>query len=384
MVFVSAAELPKTMRAAQASDYGDIDKVLSVEDGVKVPRLTDRGEGRKQKDWMLIKTHAVAVAPGDCRVLSGKTRELQGPPSSSFPYVPCGDCAGVVVELPEVSDGLPFKVGDRIAARFVEGPRGALGEYSLVSTKVADKVPDEITFDEAAALVGASPATVLADRIQAGEKVLVLGARGGVGSHLCQLLRNRGASYVVGSSNSPKSLLSEPILCNEAVDYTQEDVFSLDRFKKDPFDVIVDLAGHGYSKLENNVAKMGRANPSIVKPASAGGRFLTLVPPAGPIFEIHSIWQMLQVFMFPLLWRAFTSRTWHRRQLPKYTFAMSLPMTRDCVTRTFQLAKKGELKAVIDPKGPFSFITKGVREAFRLQESRHVHGKTVIHVADEK
>lgn len=78
---------------------------------------------------MIIKTHAVSLACGDCRVLSGLTRELQGPPS--FPYIPGGDASGVVVEIPnDVKDDFPFKVGDRVAARFVEGPRNALAEVS--------------------------------------------------------------------------------------------------------------------------------------------------------------------------------------------------------------------------------------------------------------
>ena len=119
-----------TMNAVQGKDYGDIDEMLTVESGVVVPHLVDLPES-KGKRHVVIRTLAVALATGDCRVLSGKTRELQGPPS--FPYVPGGDCCGVVTELAD--DSLAFKVGDRIAARFVEGPRGALGEYACVSNK---------------------------------------------------------------------------------------------------------------------------------------------------------------------------------------------------------------------------------------------------------
>jgi NADPH:quinone reductase-like Zn-dependent oxidoreductase len=68
--------------------------------------------------------------------------------------------------------------------------------------------------------------------------------------------------------------------------------------------------------------------------------------------------------------------------LPKYTFAMSLPDTNACVTKTFQLVQEGKLKAVIDSSN--SFTTMGVRTAFRKQESRHAHGKVVVHVAGEK
>jgi NADPH:quinone reductase-like Zn-dependent oxidoreductase len=114
---LSKAELPETMRAAQGKDYGPIDEMISVEDGVKVPHLCDLPDKKRAK-FMVLKIHAVSLAPGDCRVISGLTRELQGPPC--FPYIPGGDCCGIVVELPENVEELniPFRVGDQVAARF--------------------------------------------------------------------------------------------------------------------------------------------------------------------------------------------------------------------------------------------------------------------------
>ena len=370
--------LPETMRAAQGKDYGDIDEMISVEDGVKVPRLADLPKA-KQKNFMLIKTIAVSLAPGDCRVLSGLTKEFQGPPS--FPYTPGGDCCGIVVELPKDSKGLPFKVGDRVAVRFVEGPRGALSEYSLVSTKVADRVPESLSSDGAAALASASPATLLADQIKAGERVLVLGAGGGMGSHFCQLLRERGASYVCGVSCSPERLLKAPISCDKAIDYTKEDVFSVEEFRKDPFDVVVDFASGGWLQLIQSVKKK---ESLIVKSASQGGRYITTTPDT-PTYEVHSIWQALKSFDFPATWRRILSRTWYRSKLPAFHFAMLiLNSERGSMTRTMELSRRGKLQPVMDPKGPFPFTTVGTRFAFHIQENRHPQGKVVIHVADDE
>ena len=372
---LSAPDIPKTMRAAQANDYGDIDEMLSVRDDVLVPRLADLPE-KERKGFMVIKTLAVALAPGDCRVLSGKTRELQGPPS--MPYVPGGDCCGIVVELPENTDeDLPFKVGDRVAVRFHEKPAGALGEYALVSTKIADKVPDLLSSDGAAALASASPAVDLATRIQKGERVLVMGAGGGIGSHFCQVLRERGAAFVAGVSKSRQRLLDAPLSCDKAFDYTCEDPFSSEEFKKLPFDVVVDLASGGWPRLlQDSKQKV----PLIVKPAKLGGRYITTTPDS-PIFEAHNVWTILNIFLFPSLWRAIYSRTWSRSRLPGYTFGMSLSADRKFVTKTMELVSSNKLKPVIE--GPFPFTTEGVRAAFRLQESRHPQGKVVIHVADK-
>lgn len=363
------------MRAVQGKDYGDIDEMLSVENGVRVPQLSDVPE-KKRRHYMIIKTLAVSLAPGDVRVLSGKTRELQGPPS--FPYIPGGDCCGIVVELPETpEEELPFQVGDKVAVRFDEKPAGALGEYALVSTRIACKVPDSISSDGAAALASASPAVQLSHRINKGERVLVMGAGGGLGSHFCQMLRERGASFVAGVSNSPKRLVEPPLSCDKAFDYTCEDPFLSEEFKKKPFDVIVDFASGGWPRLLED-ARNGQ--PSIVKPHSLGGRFITTTPDS-PWFEAHSMWKILKIFLFPAIWRAVYSRTWSRSRLPGFSFALALSSERTFITETMNLAASNKLTPVV--AGPFPFTTEGVRCAFRLQESRHPHGKVVIHVADD-
>lgn len=125
-----------TMKAAQGKELGDIDAMLTVEDNVAIPDLNDLTP-KQRRNKMIIQTKAVALACGDCRVLSGKTRKFQGPPS--FPYIPGGDCSGIVWQIPpEASEDpdYPFKVGDRVAARFSEGPRGALAEYAVIDITV--------------------------------------------------------------------------------------------------------------------------------------------------------------------------------------------------------------------------------------------------------
>lgn len=366
----------KTMKAAQGTDYGDVDKVMTVEDGVAYPNLAALPK-KKRKNYMIVKTHAVALACGDCRVLSGLTRELQGPPS--FPYIPCGDCSGIVVEIPSPKDckNFPFQVGDRVAARFMEIPRNCLAEYALVHQAVCEIVPENVSSADACALASASPAVVLADRIQEGERVLVLGAGGGVGSHLVQLMRKRGASFIAGVSRSPQRLLEPPLSYDRAIDYTKDDVFAMEEFKEDPFDVILDLASGGWVKLQKDYSSGVR---SIIKPANMGGRFLTVTPDEA-IFELHSIPAALKLFALIPLGRYMKSRLWGRSKLPKYTFAMSLPEDRPVMTRSMEMAQEGTLKAVIDSKGPFPFTTEGVRDAFKLQESRHIHGKVIVETA---
>ena len=365
------------MKAGQGRDYGSIDENISVQDNVEVPSLANLSAAQR-KTKMLIQVLAVALAPGDVRVLSGQTRKFQGPPT--FPYIPAGDASGIVVALPPDNtedNNLPFGVGDRVAVRFCDQNYGALGEYAIVDTRVTDKVPANITAVQAAALASASPALLLAEYVQAGDRVLVLGAGGGQGSHLVQILRQRGASLIVGSSKAPDRLLEAPLSCDKAIDYTKQDVFAMEEYQQNPFDIIIDFASGHWPRL---VEDSRQGKPLIVKPAAAGGRYMTTSPDQ-PTYEIPTLWKMVEIFLFPALWRAAVSRTWSRSRLPAYSFGFALPTDRAVVTRTLAMAQEGKLQAVLHGSQTFAFTTEGVRQAFHVQESRHAQGKVVIEVA---
>merc|ERR1719232_1399980 len=143
-----------------------------------------------------------------------------------------------------------------------------------------------------------------------------------MGSHLCQTIRTKGGGgknfFIVGVSQTPERLLADPLLYDQAIDYTKENPFAIQEFKDNPFDVVVDLAGVGSWLHLNDDYKKGIK--SIVKPASLGGRFLTTTPDKA-IFKASSL---LNLFLFVPIWRAVKSRLWARSRLPKYTFAMSL------------------------------------------------------------
>ena len=373
------------MKATQGKDYGDIDEMLSVEE-VAVPHLDDDFQPveklhpliqsairKDRKTHMILKTLAVALPPGDCRVLSGKTRRFQGPPS--FPYIPGGDCCGIVVD--PGTNGEYFQKGDVVAARFTAAPRDAMAEYSRVSASVCEKVDTtKVTPEAAAVLASASPAVVLSEYICPNERVLILGAGGGIGSHFCQLARLQGASYICGVSRAPERLLKSPLSCDDAVDYTQENIYESQKYQQEPFDTIIDLACGGWPELvQNHRNKL----PSIVKPACLGGRYITITGDR-PTFAGRSLLSLMGLFLFKPLWRATWSRIFTRRSLPTFTSAMCLPDTRDSMTKTLKLANEGKLQTVME--GPFPMTTKGVREAFGTLKSRHAKGKVVVKVAD--
>jgi NADPH:quinone reductase-like Zn-dependent oxidoreductase len=167
--------------------------------------------------------------------------------------------------------------------------------------------------------------------------------------------------------------------CDAALDYTKEDVWTHPEWLSQPFDVIVDLAAGGWLQL---LGSRRNGHSLIVKSCAAGGRYITTTPDS-PTFSLGSIWGLLRVFLFPALWRAALSRTWYRRQLPAYSYALALPEDNPVMLRTMALADDASLQAVVDPAGPFALTTDGIRRAFRLLESRHAQGKVVIQIADD-
>ena len=74
----AAFNIPQTMRAAVCTNYGDnFDGILSVQDDVATPQIGDTPPSGF-KNGLLVRVLAVALAPGDVRAMSGKTREFQG------------------------------------------------------------------------------------------------------------------------------------------------------------------------------------------------------------------------------------------------------------------------------------------------------------------
>jgi NADPH:quinone reductase-like Zn-dependent oxidoreductase len=142
--------------------------------------------------------------------------------------------------------------------------------------------------------------------------------------------------------------------------------------------LLMDLSCRGWLRFEQDAAA---GVPLIVKTASQGGRYITGLADR-PVFEVSSVWDFVWKMAHPALWRAIKSRTLTRNTLPSYTLALLGPQKRVVMTQTLQLASEGKLQPVMDERGPFLFTTEGVQAAFRLQKSRHAHGKVVIHVAE--
>ena len=218
-----------TMRAVVGRSYGSPD-LLAVEtvdrpavgDGDVLVRV--RAAGLDQGVW-----HTVTGLPYGIRAAGFGLRAPKNP-------VPGLDLAGTVAAVGR--DVTRFQIGDAV---FGTGA-GAYAEYATTSeTNLAAKPPN-VTFEEAAATPASATAALQAlrdvGRVRAGQRVLVIGAGGGVGTFAVQLATAYGAA-VTGVCSTSKVELVRSLGAHDVIDYTREDI--TDRSVR--YDVVVDTGG---------------------------------------------------------------------------------------------------------------------------------------------
>jgi len=139
-----------------------------------------------------------------------------------LPFTPGTEGAGVVEALG--SDVSSLKVGDRVA---YAGPIGGYAEVRLIDADKLVTLPDEISFEQAAAMMlqGMTVRMLIKGvrELRAGETVLVHAAAGGVGLILCQWAAAIGATVIGTVSTEEKAELARAHGCHHPIVYTRED-----------------------------------------------------------------------------------------------------------------------------------------------------------------
>ncbi|CAM9952846.1 unnamed protein product [Sphacelaria rigidula] len=347
------------MKCILANKYGKFDEVLTMSDEWPKPTLDPKG------GQMLLRVEACSLSPGDTLFLTGDCSFVMKAPS--FPFVPGMDVCGVVEEI---EGSAKFKVGDRVIASNGILPVGGLAEYMAVSTKNAVLAPAGLDIVELAALPNSPISAILcvrAMKVKAGDRVLVLGGSGGVGTSLVQLARDAGASFVATTSTDAPLMTSLGV--DQVIDYRTTKWWEMPDFIDAPFDVVVDCVGWRDEWVES-------ARTGALKPGRKGGRYIVIASTDEPKFR--TLWEGLRLFM-PTLWRMLWTTL--NRWKPSYKLVICDPVEGDWPELKTSVEEK-RLKPVLDPASPFPFTIEGVKQAFALQASKHAHGKVVIKLAE--
>jgi NADPH:quinone reductase-like Zn-dependent oxidoreductase len=340
-----------TMTAVLASAFGPPQDVLTVSASTVRPQLSEsKGKGKGQ-------------------LLSGEGSLIKKP--KAFPYIPGGDICGVVEQVGTGVTG--FSVGDHVLATWAIFGEGGLAEYHIVDSSLAARKPANISSVDGAALAnsaGQALQALKASTLQPGDRVLILGGSGGVGSALVQLAKRAGAAYVAATSTDAK--LVSALGADRVVDHTAENWWKVQEFQDAPFDIIIDCA-EGVKAWRAATRKPAAGTRSVFSPT---GRFLAVVLNDWHIV-VKQPWHLASVLLPPLgrqLWN--TVRPNGRRYM---MFLGGVDGKK--LAEVASLVSEGELRVPLDPQSPFPLTEAGVKAAFELMGSRHAHGKVVIEVA---
>lgn len=349
------------MRAAIATGFGKIDEKIKVVDDWPVPTLADN----HNTDELLIRVLACALAPGDVRILSGKTDWIQLP-KGGHPYVVGSDVSGIVVE----SNNSKFHPGDYVVSRFeLPGPVGGLADYKLAKASLTEHCPTTIGPVHACGLTASAMAAkkIVSQYAKKGDRALVIGGSGGVGTSVLQYLKESGAAYV--AAVSAQAHLCESLGAKYVVDYNYEDWWEVDEFKKQPFDIVFDMVGG------DNWSKGGRSGKAV----KSRGKYIMLPPGVQSDIEVHG-WKDMLSLSCQWFWTVLS--TCLSCKVPRCIIPDGLDLHDGDLHELLQDVVDGKFHIVVDESSPFDFTEASVQEAFRLQKSCHAHGKIVVQVAD--
>jgi NADPH:quinone reductase-like Zn-dependent oxidoreductase len=325
------------MRAAVYRCYGPPD-VLKVEN-IEKPTPAD--------NQVLVRVHAAAVNPLDWHYTRGKPYIMRMDAGVGAPRNPrLGvDFAGTVEAVG--NDVKRFKPGDKVFG----GKYGAFAEYVSVAEDGALVLkPANLTFEQAAS-VGVAAITALQalrdkGRIQPGQKVLINGASGGVGTFAVQIAKSFGAE-VTGVCSTRNVDMVRSIGADQVIDYTKEDFTE----SAQKFDVILDNVGN-HSLLD--IRRV--LNPKGKYVLIGGGG-----PDAGP-------W--IGVFVGPI--KALVLSKFVSQDMGLFI----ADLNQEDLTILSDLMQAGKVTPVIDRRYKLSEVA----EAMRYLEAGHARGKVVIDV----
>ena len=213
-----------TMKTMQYQRYGSPDQLRVTE----VPRPTP------SPNQVLVKVAASSVNPVDWKLHNGSFRFIM---PVKMPSTPGFDVAGEVTEVG--TNVTSFHPGDHIYAMLDSRTGGASAEYAVVSEKAVALMPSNINEKEAAAIPLAGLAALQAlrkeGRLAAGQRVLIVGASGGVGHYAVQIAHALGA-HVTGVCSTRNVDLVKGLGADRVIDYKQQTDFATEL----PYDVIFD------------------------------------------------------------------------------------------------------------------------------------------------
>lgn len=308
------------MLAAQFDKYG----------GPEAIEVRDVPEPTPKQGQVLVTVRAASLNPIDWKIRSGNLKGLQ----LEFPVTTGGDFSGEVISLGEgVTE---FKTGDELFGRgdILNGGSGTLAELAAVNVANSTIKPKGLDFLDAASLplVGVSALQAIEQHIglKSGQKILIHGGAGGIGSAAIQIAKSLGA-YVATTVSGDDVAFARELGADEVFDYRTE------RFeeKLHDFDAVFDTSGKQFE-------------PSLTV-LKQGGMYVTMT---GFINEEKA------------------------KESGVTVLTQNTKSSSENLTRLRELVEKGVVKPQIDKV----FSLQEARQAFEYLEQESPNGKVVVSI----
>ena len=228
----------ESMKAAAINGYGDAD----VFEMMQLPK-PEPGVGE-----VLIKVAYAGVNPADWKFREGHSRRFF---PLEFPFVLGFDASGVVVETGK--DASQFTVGDRVftPSNLGQGKPGSYAEYVIASEDRVAQIPESMSFMSAGAIPVAAltgwQALFASDKgdLQSGQRILINGASGGLGSFAVQFAKWAGAEVATTCSGANLDYVGG-LGADLVIDYKTQDIGEeLAKWAPEGVDMVLDAVGCG-------------------------------------------------------------------------------------------------------------------------------------------
>ncbi|KAF1781971.1 hypothetical protein JG687_00010979 [Phytophthora cactorum] len=325
--------IPTTFKAYEFANYGDVLEEAKLNANVSQKPL--------EPTQVRVKVVSAAINPLDYKLLLFGSAFLPTAPTAETPLRMGFDTAGVVVEVGS-GDVRGFKVGDAVYGTPDITAGGSFAEYFAIDTKYLAHKPSNLTFNEAAGVPMAGQTSFQAlnnlGKLEAGQRVLILGGSSATGQFAVQVAKARGANVI--TTVSPRNIeLVTSLGADQVIDYTSKKWGTV--LAEHSVDLIYDC-GVEPASWATDAQKVLKKN---------SGKFVTIgmgpKPVESPIGATFH-----QLFLHP---------------------------NQEDIQSLTKLVEAGQVKPTIDSVHPFEKLL----DAIKLQMSNRAQGKIIIEISNE-
>ena len=317
-----------SMKAATVKGYGSTAKVV----------VKDKSRPAPGKNDVLVEVHCSSVNPKDWKLNKRITALI--PDVGIRPFIIGDDLSGVVVE--KGSEVTEFDVGDEVYGMDMRLRTSACADYASIATSRIARKPANISHCEAGvaplAALTALQAFKVAD-LERGQRILIIGASGGVGTYAVQIAKALGAEVTAVCSYRNIDLVKS-LGADHLIDYTKNDFTN----NEDRFDVIFDATSYESAK-------------SCASLMQQGGLFVTTFG------QSKGLSSAIISRLFPVQ---------HR------TLSVTVESNTDDLNELTELFEKRALVTVVDSE----FAFEDIDEAYQRSMTGRAKGKIAINILE--